>query len=244
MKQRAGGFTLLELMLAMALGAVVLAALLQLAQSFNRAVQVQQSIGLLQSQARYAEGQLARQVSGAGFRAAPWVDSALEPVAGSLEAAEGSRLTLRQWSTINCLGNSNPVVDGTGVPEYFLRVSEWRLAPDQRLVETCHYGPGGAPGTRQLNASTRVEHVEAFRVQFAEDLDGDQRSDRWVDAGAWTDERQLLGLRFGLLLVSPLQTGASHPGDLQLLDASVPVPDDGRLRLSLVRTVAFEGRRL
>ncbi len=242
-QQVAAGFTLLELMLAMALGALVLTVMLQLILSLNRALQVQQSLGLLQSQVRYAEHQLAGRSSSAGFQATPWREAALAPVSGSTETANGSRLVLRQWSSKNCLGNDNPVVDGMGSPEYFMRVSEWRLTPDHRLVETCFYGPAGSPGTRQLNASTRVEHVEGFRVQFAEDLDGDQQADHWVTAGAWLNEQQLLGLRFGLLFASPLSTGAPDAGAVQLLGTTMPVPDDGRLRLSVVRTVAFEGRR-
>jgi len=243
MQKQAAGFTLLELMLAMTLGALVLTVMLQLVLSLNRALQVQQSLGLLQSQARYAERQLADRASSAGFQATPWLFAALDTVAGSTEAGEGSRLVLRQWSSKNCLGNDNPVVNGTGAPEYFIRVSEWRLTPDNRLVETCFYGPAGSPGTRQLNASTRVEHVEGFRVQFAEDLDGDQQTDHWVAAGAWLNESNLLGLRFGLLFASPVPTGAPDPGTVQLLGTTIPVPDDGRLRLSVVRTVAFEGRR-
>lgn len=243
MTRPAPGFTLLELMVALVLAAVVLTALLHLVASLSRGLLVQQSLGQIQSQARYAEQQLARRAASAGFHPAPWHGAMPDPVTGSSEAADGSRLTLRQWSAKNCLGNDNPVVDGDGIPEVFVRVSEWRLTSDQRLVETCHYGPPGSPGTRQLNASTRIEQVEAFRVQFGEDLDNDKRTDRWVAAGAWFNPDQLLGLRFGLLLASPLRTGARHPGTLQLLGQDIPVPDDGRLRLAVVRTVAFEGRR-
>ncbi len=244
MMPRSAGFTLIELMVALVLGTVVLALMLRLTGTFGEGLRMQQSLGLIQSQARYAEQQLASRGASAGYHPAPWLGTMPDPVGGSVEAPEGSRLTLRQWSPKNCLGNDNPVTDATGAPEFYIRVSEWRLAAGNRLVETCHYGPPGGPGTRQLNASTRVEHVEAFRVQFAEDLDGDRQADRWVRAGHWTDAQHVLGLRFSLLLASPLRTGAEQPGVIQLLGETVPVPDDGRLRLAITRTVALQGRTL
>lgn len=243
MSRPSAGFTLLELLVALVLGALVLALMLQLIGTLGRGLQVQQSLGLIQSQARYAEQQLAARSASAGYHPMPWLGTRPNPVQGSNEGAEGSRLTLREWSAKNCLGNDNPVQDATGEPEFFVRASDWRLAPGKRLVETCYYGPPGSPGTRQLNASTRVEHVEAFRVQFAEDLDGDKQPDRWVRPGLWADENRLLGLRFALLIASPLSTGATHPGSLQLLGETIQVPDDGKLRLAMTRTVAFEGRK-
>lgn len=244
MRRSCGGFTLPELMVALVLGALVLALMIQLVSTLGRGLQLQQSLALIQSQARYAEQQLAVRAASAGYHPAPWFGPLPELVTGSTDGAEGSRLVLRQLSARNCLGNDNPVVDGGGLPEPYLRVSEWRLATGDRLVETCRYGPPGTPGVRQLNASTRVEYVETFQVQFAEDLDGDRQADQWISAAAVSDPGRLLGLRFGLILASPLRTGATHPGAVRILDTNVAVPDDGRLRLAVTRTVAFAGMTL
>jgi prepilin-type N-terminal cleavage/methylation domain-containing protein len=243
MNHRARGFTLLELMLAMALGAVVLTGALQLALAVNRALAVQQGIGELQSQARYAEALISGSAAGAGYAPRPWADPQPAPTAGSRNGLQHDVLVLRQWSQTNCLANPNPVLDASGAPEFYLRVSEWRLGNDQRLLETCHYGPGGTPGTRQLNASTRVEGVEAFQALFAEDLDGDGRTDRWVRAEEWADPNRVLGLRFALLMVSSTSLGADRVPAVDVLDQRVTPPDDGRARLLIERTVAFTGQR-
>jgi len=92
---------------------------------------------------------------------------------------------------------------------------------------------------RQLNASVRVEGVEALRIRFAEDTDDDGRADRWVRAGAWSDPQRLKGLRFALLLVSPSAVGAEPEGAFELLGETWPGVNDGRLRWLLERTVPF-----
>jgi len=239
------GFTLLELMLALALGALVLAGLLRLTQATTAATRAQQALAGLQAAARFAESELRAEIAAAGFVPEPWTAPAPAAVDGSLDGASpaGDRLVLRRRSRINCLGNANPVRDGDGSPAAWLRESIFALRDGWRLVKTCRYGPPAGPGVRQLNAATLVEGVEAFQLLFAEDDDGDGRRERWVPAGAWSDEGQVIGVRLGLLLASPGPVGARPRGGVDVLDHRHAAPDDGRLRLVLESTVPLRGRQ-
>ncbi len=242
--RRANGFTLLELLVAMALGALVLAGLLKTAQATSRATAVQRALVGLQAAARFAEEEITVQAEGAGFRPDPWTTPPLSVIDDSVDGAAGAsdRLVLRRWSRRNCLGNDNPVPGPDGLPSFYLRESEFTLRENWRLVETCRYGPGDVSGTRQLNAATLVEGVENFQVQFAEDTDGDRVTDRWVKAGHWTDERHVIGVRFALLLAPQDPVGARARGTVRLLDETMTPAEDGRIRLVVQGTVPMRGR--
>ncbi len=243
-RRRARGFTLLELMLALALGALVLAGLLLLIQSTLQSIRAQQALAGVQATVRFAMRELGSEIEGAGYIDSPWSEGSPDALSGSVDAAtvHGDRLVLRRWSRRNCLGNDNPVRDATGAPTTWLRQSDFSLRDGWRLVKTCHYGPGPGPGTRQLNAATLVEGVEAFQVQFAEDRDGDGLAEHWVEAGNWADEGQVLGARIALLVASAAPVQARAVATFDLLGHRVRPADDGRLRLQALVTIPVRGR--
>lgn len=244
MKCASRGFTLLELLLALALGALVLAGLLLLVQSTLQAVRAQQALGGLQAAARFAVAELTMATAPSGFRESPWDGVILQPLSGSADAvaAHSDRLVVHRRSRRNCMDNDNPVRDAQGAPAAWLLRSDYTVRDGWRLVETCHYGPGPGPGTRQLNAATLVEGVEAFQVLFAEDRDGDNAADAWVRAGAWSDERAVIGVRLALLVASEMPVRARDEGPLQLLDEVMRPAGDGRLRAVVTATVPLRGR--
>ncbi len=240
-----GGFTLLELLLALTLGALVLAALIALVQGVTLSTRQQQSLADLQASARLALGELAAEVEGAGFTHTPWAAPAPAAVAGSTNgvADASDRLVLQRLTPINCVAATNEVSDSSGAPAHWLRRSEYEVRDGSRLVKTCHYGPVGGPATRQLNAATLVEGVEALQFLFGEDRNDDGTVDAWVPAGAWSDERKVRGLRAGLLLAGSRPVGAAALGPLPLLDRVETPADDGRPRLALVATLPIRGRQ-
>lgn len=244
MNARARGFTLFELLLAMALGAGVIAGLLTLTHALGESIRQQQALAGLQSSARLALESLAAEIEGAGATDQPWLPGQRPAVSGSLAATSGDAdvLVLTRRNTRNCLGNDNPARDAAGQPLPWQMRSEFALRDGERLVRTCFYGPGPGAGTRQLNAATLVEGIEAFSVRFGEDRDDDGRVDEWIRAGSWTSEPGVLGVRLGVLIVGPHAIGVPSPGRIELLGDLIDVPDDGRPRLVLERTVPIRSR--
>lgn len=244
MKARQAGFTLLELGIALGLGATVLASLLLVAQAMSLSLRQQAALTGLQERAGFALATLRRAVESAGFAATPWTAADRIPAvdgSAAVVTAGGDRLTVRRWSRRNCLGNDNPVPDAAGAPASWLMIGTYEVRPPRGLVHTCHYGPGPGPGVRQLNAATLVEGVEALVLTFGEDRDGDRRVDAWVPAGGWSDERRVIGLRIGLLVAGPAAQ-APATGTLGLLGHTLAPPADGRPRRAVIATVPIRSR--
>mgnify|MGYP001817773777 CR=1 FL=1 len=245
MTRASRGFTLLELMLALGLGAMVLAGLLLLTQALTQSIRQQQAVAGLQSTARLALDTLAGEIESAGANDAPWSSPVNIAVAGSVARLSDAtdRLVLQRHSPRNCVGNDNPIRRPDGQPAFWLLRSEFEVRDRTRLVRTCYYGPAPGPGTRQLNAATLVEGVELLQLRFGEDRDGDGRVDSWVRAGHWTAEADVLGVRIGLLLAARQPVGAAPLAPVNLLGEAIHPPADGRPRLALVRTVPIRSRR-
>jgi hypothetical protein len=242
------GFTLLELTLALGIGAVMLAGMVMLAEAFTRSLRQQAALSGLQERLGFAVGELRRGAESAGFSPRPW-ETGSEPsaVSGSVAMATpgGDRLTVRRWSRRNCLGNHNPTVDPDGQPAFGLLVSTYEVREDRGLVRTCHFGPGPGPGVRQLNAASLVEGIEALVLRFGEDRDGDGLVDRWVSPGAWADEARVIGVRIGLLAAGPgdpgLASGEPTP-PFRVLGRSLHPARDGRPRRAVTVTVPLRSR--
>lgn len=245
MKSRERGFSLMELMLALVLGAGVLTGLLMLTQALTLLVRQQAALADVQSTARLAMDTLAFEVQGAAASDAPWIAGINAAVAGSLprSTGESDRLVLQRRSPRNCVGNDNPVRNPDGQPAFWLLRSEFEVRDRSRLVRTCFFGPGPGPGTRQLNAATLVEGVEALRLRFGEDRDGDGHVDSWVRAGGWATETDVLGVRIGLIVGAGQSVGAYPRSPYTLLGETIEPPDDGRPRLALVQTIPIRSRR-
>ena len=69
------GFGLVELMLALLLGAVLATGLLQVVQASMAAARLQQQLSALQEDARYALASISAAVRPAGFQPQPWLGS-------------------------------------------------------------------------------------------------------------------------------------------------------------------------
>lgn len=246
MKPASPGFTLLELLLALSLGAVLLTGLLQLTQAVSQAVRGQQALAELRGSAAFALRTLRAAAEPAGFRETPWDLADAGAIDGSASASDSGgvadQLVLRRWSRRNCLGNGNPERDSQGKPAAWLLETEFTLRDSWRLVVTCRYGPAGGPAVRQLNATTLVTGVERFRVRYGEDRDGDRVIDDWRPAEAWVDPMNVLGLRVGLVLASTQPVGTRPGTTVRLHGQELPVPADGRLRLAVHATVPLRGR--
>mgnify|MGYP001815933806 CR=1 FL=1 len=242
MKPRIDGFTLLEVMVALALAALVFTALLTFAQSITATLNQGRALDALSSTARLLHGEFQSVTATAGARANPLQDAPFPAVAGSRSGPDSDVLTVQAFSPFNCFDNDNPVRGPTGQPAWWVRRNEYAVRDRGRLVRSCFYGPADGQATRQLNAATLVEGVETLRLRFGIDTTGDRRVDRWVPAGGWSEERGVLAIRVGVVLVTEHSVGVEPATDLALFGRAQPAIDDGRARLGLTLTLPVRGR--
>lgn len=238
------GFTLIELLVAMAVGVVLTTGLLHLVQSATAAYRLQNQLGHLQENARFAVRTIESALQPAGYDPRPWLGDGVALGAGSADGfnAAGDRIELRRQSARNCFGNDNPVTGASGRPDHHLRVTEFFVRAGGDLVSRCRYGADEGSLITQINNLGLVQQVEAFQLQYAEDTDADGIANRWVGAGQWLEESRILGVRFALLLASPAPLSVQASGPLRLLDQEVTPPDDGHARYLARVTVMLEGR--
>ena len=242
MNRSVKGFTVLEVMLALSLSAVVLGALLVVAQGVSATLRQAQALDVLSSTARHVQAELAKTVAMAGASANPVVDTPLAAVQGSRSGVASDVLSLRAMTPRNCFDNDNPARGPDGQPAWWLQRNEYSVRDGWRLVRSCTYGPAGSGGTRQLNAATLVEGVETLRLRFGLDTDGDRRLDRWVTANGWHREEAVLGVRVGLVIAPERPVGANPVPALTLFGRIQSAPDDGRARIAPALTLPIRGR--
>ena len=240
------GMTLIELLVATALAALLILGLVTIVSATSAASLLQRNQAEVHDNARYALDFMARSVRQAGFSPQPW-DDAFSSEALTAETAEGGpgssdRLVLRSWSDRNCFENRNPDLDPDGEPLFYIRESLFDLTGDKHLAHRCRYGPSPAELTTQIARQGLVRGIESFQVQYGEDANADGNIERWVKAGEWSDPAHILGLRIGLLAASEDNPAEPVANEYQVLDATVSRPPDGRLRRVFSIAAAIRGR--
>ena len=245
-KRRYSGLTLVELLVAMLLTAILLAGLVQLVMAAGSASRLQDNKAALQDRVRHVTRLLASAISQAGFTPEPWnaayADLAVGAGSTDRASATGDRLVLVGWSDLNCFGNRNPETDSDGRPLFYIRESSFDLNGSGNFTLTCRYGPSTGELVTQIRRQGLVQGVESFQCLFGEDSDDDGDVDRWARAGQWADERRLLGVRVGLLLAVPGPTGTGQPEAFEVLDTSHAARADGKLREVVELSLSIRSR--
>jgi len=228
------GLTLLELLLALALTALLVLGLVQIVASTSAAGSLQRNQAQILDHARFAYETIARAIRQAGYRPEPW-STDYDPGAIAAQtldgvSATGDRLAVRSWSDLNCFDNRNPDLDSAGHPRYYLRETIFDLTHSKHLARECRYGPNASELVTQVPRQGLVPGVESFQLLYGEDSDEDGNIERWVRAGQWSDPRRVLGVRIGLLLASEDVVAESQARTFEVLDVVTTRPADGRLR--------------
>ena len=79
-------------------------------------------------------------------------------------------------------------------------------------------------------------------LNFLEDIDGNGNIDHWVRAGEWENEQSVLGVRAGLLFVSPDAVTEAGTTSFQILDETETSRADGKLRMNMDSVFAIRGK--
>lgn len=240
------GMSLLELMIALTLSALLLLGLVQIASAAASSTRLQRNQAHLQENARLAITVISRFVQETGYSPEPWntgrelpglPDSNADSITGGSD-----RLVVRSWSDLNCFDNRNPELDASGQPAFYIRESQFDLNSANGLTWQCRYGPGEPDMVIQIRRQGFIQNIESFQVLYGEDTDGDGVINRWVRAGQWETPRQILGLRFGLLLASEDKVAEKHGYGFQVLDTAFKKKADGRIRRVFEFAAAIRSR--
>lgn len=232
--QRVAGMTLLELMIALTLTALLLLGLIQIVSAASSSTRLQRNQAQLQENARLAMTRISRFVREAGFNPEPWdeIRPALGLLGDSMDNVSGAsdRLAVQSWSDVNCFDNRNPELDSHGNPAFFIRESVFDLNSSRGLTWECLYGPSLAEMVKQVRREGFIQNVDSFQVLYGEDSDRDSVIDKWVKAGQWLSSGHVLGIRFALLLASGDRVTEKTLGTFEVLDSTLVKQPDGFLR--------------
>lgn len=245
-RQRDDGMTLLELAITMALSAFLVLGLVQITSAASSSTRLQRNQGQMQEHARLAVNTLSDAIRQTGFTPEPWNE--LYPPLGLAEdtldnvSANSDRLAIRSWSDLNCFNNRNPDEDSSGNPLFYIRESVFDLNSDNGLTVQCRYGPSLTELTTQVRRQGLIQRVESFQLLYGQDSDLDGSIEAWVKAGLWTDSRNILGVKIGLLLSSQDAVTEAVSKSYEVLDSTVSRPADGKLRHVVQFTAAIKGR--
>jgi len=241
-----GGFSLMELLIAIFLSTVLTGGVAQLMASSTTAYGLQLGQSGLEESRQYARDVLLSHITQAGYQAEPWSSQTRLPAITAEStnnvSNKGDHLGLQRWSRYNCYGTENPVRDADNMPAFFLLKVRFSINTAKNLAIRCSYGPDASQLKIQINNFGLIENVESLQVLYAEDSDADQIADRWVTAQSWQKESGIKAVKLALLLSTRqiFEKPVSH--SVALLDETFITPADGHLRKVTTLTGAIRGR--
>ena len=240
------GFSILELLIGMALSTLLISAVILLLSSSVSIYRMQLSQSHLEESSRYATDVLTTHISQAGFQPDPWLEQpefpALTDDTVDGLSLTGDQLGTQRWSQKNCYGNDNPVRDFNDLPVFYLLQSKFRVTSSGNLGFTCRYGADASTSRLQINNFGLVGGIESLQVLYAEDRDADGIADNWVTAQHWQNETDIRAVKVAMLLASDQKFDQPSIGRFTLLDQTVERPSDGHLRRVSTFTSAIRGR--
>ena len=240
------GVLLAELLLAALLSAFLIVGLVQFVSAARSSFRLQENEAQVQENGRHAVATLVSQIRQAGFSPQPWNKGfnslALTADTRDRVSSRSDRIALRSWSNLNCFNNRNPIENKSGQAAFFIKESIFDLNSNHDLAHTCRYGPTDTKFVTQIRHQGFIRNVESFQALYGEDINNDGSIDRWVQGGAWSDEKKVLGIKLGLLLNSSDVVVEKAVQDFSVLDFQHSTSGDGRLHRLIEFTVAIRGR--
>jgi len=246
------GFTLVEVLVAITIGLLMMAGILQISEASKESSRLQRNMGFVQENIRTAMELLSRDIRQAGYYTdddpdarilnapSPFVGaSAPTTVTTAAITADGGgadndQITVTYESNIDCLGQDTPTVNGNrfAINHYFIS--------SERLM--CR-------GNGNASAQPLVEGVESMQILYGENTDGEPLSaNRYVlptdpaDAANTADMDSVVSVRIALRFHSRDHVRQGVDNSLYaLLDATPfnPVDSDKRLRREITTTISL-----
>lgn len=171
------GFTVVEAMVAMALGLVLVGIMLAVFSSTRHSYMLQDGLTRVQEDGRIAMHLIAEEVRKAGFRKPVWNDpmTGYSPLtSSSANGASGANDTLQimYMDDTSCLGVVNAAFDPeTTEPMALYKRVTFTVDNTGNLIWSCEYGPSPTNLTQQRSNQVIIDNVESFQVLYGIDTD-------------------------------------------------------------------------
>ena len=242
------GFTLVEIMVAMVIGLLMMAGIMQISAANKESSRLQRNMGFVQENIRVAMDLLSRDIRMAGHaipnpnlpaKPAPFV-AVVAPTTITAAAvtadgggADNDQLTLSYESNTDCLGVNTPVIGGrrSAVNHYFII--------NRRLM--CRGNGIGNVAPQPL-----AEGVESLQILYGENTDNDpQSANRYVRADQVGTMRNVVSVRVAMRFISREAVRESaDTNQYALLDAAAftPAPNDRGLRREITTTISLRNQ--
>lgn len=209
------GFTLVEIMIALAIGSIIVLGATSVFTSTVRSFTVQNGLSDTNETGRYAMQYLARHIRMAGYRDSQW-ERGILPDSIAFTNGTSDTITVTYQSQLGC-----------------------NLVPTAAVTEIANVFDV-AGGALRCNGRTIIDGVEEMQVFLGEDTDGDNIVNRYVDAGtAGVDMDDILTVSINLLVSSESDRVASGASPLAFSFWNTSAVDDGRMRREYSITVGL-----
>ena len=241
---RLAGFTLVELLVAIAIGMALTVVVAQLFINSRTTYTTTDDVSRMQENMRFAFQLLTRTVQLAGFHTAPNVDAdtVFPPGAPAIDGAEGGgnapdQLTIRFQGFGPTLGTADGSVtdcNGNAVAAGVVATNVYTIAV-------------GANGANALfcNGVEAVPDVASMQILYGEDTDGDRVANNFLNRTAVGSMDNVRSVRFALLFQTrtPYSGVTADTTTTYALHEAVLGPfNDTLIRRPMVMTVAMRNR--
>ena len=192
---REKGFTLVEMMIALVMGTILIAAVLSVFLGTKQGYRMEQGMTLMQSTGRATLGFLSRELSMAGFPQASGIESFVPALTTDGGGNNSDRMAVRYRSATDCLGSVTPTyADGVQYAKnmYFIQGSALVC---RTLAED---------GSTLAEAAI-IQGVENMQLLYGEDTnpaDSVTNATKYVTAGNVSNWDDVVSVRLGILVNS------------------------------------------
>ena len=239
---RMRGFSLIELMVAMALGVVLMLGVVNIFSSVRASTQLEQNISRMQENGRFLMNFMLKQLHDAGYRGLPGqelnISAVASPATGATAEGGGTAadsVQVNYVSNYNCSGLQQAVFALKTV------VFSWSADVDPTgntspgVLWSCTYD-----GVAEVNNQPLADGIQTLQVLYGEDTDDDGAPNQYLDANNVGDWSRVVSLEVGVLVQSPDTGLALGAGDtVQLLGQDFEPDANGRLLKPFATTVAL-----
>lgn len=262
------GFSVVELMVALAITAFLLIGLVQIFSSVRASYSLQESLARVQENSRFANSFLTRHLREAGrfpfaehesaevdlgFIFPTILGNNLPPPIDAAGTSDGGGTTadavrVNIFTDRDCFDNPNATVTTTGAAAtWHKQITFSHDGANNELEYSCAYG---APA---LNVNPPVvianqpilNNVETLQFQYGEDLNNDASADRYVLAGNWAAPGNIVAIRTGLILTSEaLGTLPEDAQTINLIGTTFDPTTQRRLRRPVVLNINLRNQTL
>jgi type IV pilus assembly protein PilW len=241
------GFTLVEIMIAITIGLLMMAGILQISAASKESGRLQRNMSFVQENIRITTEILGRDIRQAGYYEddnpsdpitglAPFVDlsdptdDTSADITSDGGGSDNDQITVTYESDTDCLGQDTFNV-GEEADNHFA-VNHYFIQSERLMCRG-----NGADASQPL-----VEGVESMQILYGENTDGDPRSaNRYVQAGG-ADPDNIVSVRIALRFHSREHIRQGVDNNLYaLLDAETfdPVATDKRIRREVTTTISL-----